>query len=194
MADIPHRSNLLPLAIGAALAAVALAGCSQQPAQVTGDPDLAKPAPGECAIAQAALSAIHAAHDDAHWQAAAGVDGMSLRPRSQVVNAADVPGYTDEEEDDLRGKAAADWRWCPGMASFIAGLGWKPMSTEEETAELGLGRPGLSKAGDEAKVYETFLAPVGGSLKRSAGPWVMTLKHGPNGAWTVAATTPVAKH
>jgi hypothetical protein len=189
----PHRFAP-PLVLAAAFAVAALAGCEQKQAtDTTGDPDLAKPAPVECAIAQAALSAIHASGDDARWRAGAHVDVMSLRARSQVVNAADLPGYTDDEEDDLRSKSAADWRWCPGMGAFVTGLGWKAINPEETVAVVGLGRPGLSKDGGEAKVYETFLAPFGGTLKMAAGPWVVTLHKGPAGAWTVVGTTPAPR-
>ncbi len=194
MAANPQRSRasavMTTLTIIAALTA---AGCSQQKAvESTGDPELARPTAEECQIARAAVTAVHAAGEDARWRSAPGAIDMSLRTHSQVVNPADLPGYGDDEEADLLGKAPGDWRWCAGMGPFIAGLGWKPMGSDEVQAELGLGRPAMNKAGDEAKVYETLSASVNGAMKLAAGPWVATLKRGPNG-WQVTSTE-AAKH
>ena len=115
---------------------------------------------------------------------------MSLRTRSQVINPADFPNYSDDEEANLLGKAPADWRACAGVETFMTGLGWKPMGDDQDYAELGLGRPAVNKTADEAKVYETFSAPVQGGMKLAAGPWVATLRRGPNG-WQVSATDAV---
>jgi hypothetical protein len=161
-----------------------------------GDTDMAKPAADECAIARAALGAIHAAGSDKAWQKGADVTEMSLAPYSKVINPADLSGYSDDEADNLRSKAAADWRWCPGMAAAVAGLGWSPIGPGDNgVAVLGLGRPGLNKAGDEARVYEVFLAPKAdtGVLHLTRGPWVATLHRGPNGAWQVTATDEVKR-
>jgi hypothetical protein len=159
-------------------------------ADAPGDEDMAKPAAEECAIARAALAAIHGAGSDKAWQKGAGVSEMSLAIYSKVINPADVAGYTDDEADNLRSKAGADWRWCPGLAAFIGGLGWSAMGPGDNgVAALGLGRPGMSKAGDEARVYEAFLSPnAGGALHVTRGPWLATLHKGPNGAWRVTAT------
>jgi hypothetical protein len=156
-----------------------------------GDEDMAKPAAEECAIARAALASIHAAGSDKTWQKGVGVTEMSLAPYSKVINPADVAGYTDEEADNLRSKATADWRWCPGMAAAVGGFGWKPIGPGDNgVAVLGLGRPGMSKAGDEARVYEAFLSPSAttGALHVTRGPWLATLHKGPSGAWQVTAT------
>ncbi len=190
MTDNPLRSAP-PLAIGLAILAVgAVAACSQQVAESPADPELAKPSADECAIAKAAMSAIHSAGLDARWRSSAGVTDMSLRTRSQVVNPADLPNYSDDEEANLLGKAPADWRGCAQLETFLTGLGWKPMGDDQDFAELGLGRPAVNKTGDEAKVYETFAAPVQGGLKLAAGPWVATLRRGPGG-WQVSATDAV---
>jgi len=159
-------------------------------ADAPGDADMAKPAADECAIARAALAAAHAAKSDKAWQAGAGVQEMSLAIYSKVINPADVAGYTDDEADNLRSKAGADWRWCPGMAAFLGGLGWSQMGPGDNgVAVLGLGRPGMNKTGDEARVYEAFLSPnAGGALHVTRGPWLATLHKGPTGAWQVAAT------
>jgi hypothetical protein len=76
------------------------------------------------------------------------------------------------------------------MAAFVSGLGWTQMGGDDVVAVLALGRPGMSKAGDEAKVYEAFLAPRGdsGVLRLTRGPWLVTLHKGGNGAWQVTST------
>jgi hypothetical protein len=159
-------------------------------ADAPGDEDMAKPTADECAIARAALSAVHAAGSDKAWQKGAGVTEMSLAIYSKVINPADVAGYTDDEADNLRSKAGADWRWCPGLAAFIGGLGWSPMGPGDNgVAALGMGRSGMSKAGDEARVYEAFLSPnASGALHVTRGPWLATLHKGPTGAWQVSST------
>jgi hypothetical protein len=197
----PKRSPfrlLAPIALGLIIGSALYGGYvywSQQKSHQTvadapGDADMAKPAAAECAIARAALSAVHAAGADKAWQTGAGVQEMSLAAYSKVINPVDVPGYSDDEADDLRAKAAADWRWCPGMAAFVGGLGWRPMGGDDAIAVLALGRPGMSKAGDEARAYEAFLAPRGdsGVLRLARGPWLVTLHKGPNGAWQVTST------
>jgi hypothetical protein len=197
----PRRSPfrlLAPIALGLIIGSALYGGYvywSQQKsrqavADAPGDADMAKPAADECAIARAALTAVHAAGSDKAWQTGAGIQEMSLAAYSKVINPVDVPGYSDDEADNLRSKAAADWRWCPGMAAFVGGLGWRPMGGDDAIAVLALGRPGLSKAGDEARVYEAFLAPRGdsGVLRLARGPWLVTLHKGPNGAWQVTAT------
>jgi hypothetical protein len=115
---------------------------------------------------------------------------MSLAVYSKVINPADVSGYSDDEADNLRSKSAADWRWCPGMAAFVGGLGWRPMDGDDVVAALALGRPGLNKAGDEARAYEAFLAPRtdSGVLRLTRGPWLVTLHKAPGGAWQVTST------
>jgi hypothetical protein len=155
------------------------------------DPQLAKPSQGECAIAREALIAIHASGDDARWRSGVGVATIALRTRSEVINPIDFPGYYgDDEAENLRSTSAADWRWCPGMATFLHGLGWSPMSPDEDTAELGLGRPAMNAAGDEAKVYEGFFAPnADGGVTLRRGPWLATLRRGANGTWRLSATT-----
>ena len=56
-------------------------------------------------------------------------------------------------------------------------------------AVLGIGRAGMNKAGDEARVYEAFLSPnAGGALHVTRGPWLVTLHKGANGAWQVTST------
>ncbi len=197
----PRRSPfrlLAPIALGAVVGSALYGGymywshqkSQQAVADAPGDADMAKPAADECAIARAAVAAIHGAGSDKAWQAGAGVTEMSLAAYSKVINPVDVPGYSDDEADNLRSKAAADWRWCPGMAAFVGGLGWRPMGGDDAVAVLALGRPGLNKAGDEARVYEAFLAPRAdsGVLRLTRGPWLVTLHHGPNGAWQVTAT------
>ena len=46
-------------------------------AEAPGDPDMAKPTADECAIARAALAAIHTAGSDKAWRTGAGVTAMS---------------------------------------------------------------------------------------------------------------------
>jgi hypothetical protein len=159
-------------------------------AAAPGDADMPKPAAEECAIARVALAAIHAAGSDKAWQTGAGVSEMSLAPYSKVINPVDVSGYSDDEADDLRSKSAADWRWCPGVAAFVSGLGWTQMGGDDVVAVLALGRPGMNKAGDEARVYEAFLAPRAdsGVLMLTRGPWLVTLHKGPSGSWLVTST------
>lgn len=197
----PGRSPfrlLMPIALGLAVGSAIYAGYyywthqkAQPAAAAQGDPDMAKPTAEECAIARAALTAVHAAGADKAWRTGAKVSQMSLLDDSKVINPVDVPGYTDEEADNLRTKAGADWRWCPGMAATVGGFGWKdPVSADDAIAALSLGRPGMSKAGDEARVYEVFLAPQAdsGILRRAQGPWLATLHRAPNGAWQVVST------
>jgi len=180
----------MPIALGLAVGSALYYGYtywSQHKTQeqaltaATGDPTMAKPAADECQVARAALAAIHAAGADKAWLKGVGQDEISLAADSKVINPADVAGYTDEEADNLRGKAAADWRWCPGLGSFVAGLGWKPMGGDDPIAVLALGRPGLDKA---------FMAPNPdtGVLKLANGPWLVTLHKAANGAWQVTAT------
>jgi hypothetical protein len=188
---------VLPMVFGLIAGTAVFAGYlfrSQAKTQQTlvaapGDPDLAKPSAVECAIAQAAVSAIHASGDDARWEAAAGVKAMSLRAASQTVNPSDVPGFSDDEADDLRGKTTADWRACAGMGAFVRGVGWSPINPDESVANLALGRPGVNQAGDEAKAYETFVVPQpdDGSLRTEGGPWLVTLHKSADGAWRVTA-------
>jgi hypothetical protein len=175
------------------IAAAATTGCSPQTvADSPGDPDLAKPSADECQIARAAIGEIHVAGRDARWRSA-GSTNMSVRTNSQVINPADFPAYNDDEEADLLGKGPVDWRWCAGMGAFLGGLGWKPMGADEDVAAaLGLGRPAVNKAGDEAKVYETVSALVDGGMRLAAGPWIATLRRGPNG-WQVTSTDAAKK-
>ncbi len=188
----------LVVILGLAFGTAAFAGYqfwAQRKAQQTmqmaqGDPGLAKPSAAECAVARAALAAIHAAGDDARWSAAAGASAMSLRGRSQVINAADTPGFTDAEEDDLRAKAPADWRWCARVGTFIHALGWSPVDPDEGIAALVLGRPGMSAAVDEAKLFEAYIAPQSdGALLTMRGPWLVTLRLGPDKTWRVTNRT-----
>jgi hypothetical protein len=190
---------VLPMALGLILGTATFAGYlfwsrinTQHALEAApGDPDMAKPSAGECAIAQAALTAIHASGDDTRWRAAAAVKAMSLRAASQTINPSDVPGYGDEEAEDLRGKTAVDWRWCPGMGAFLHGLGWSPVNPDDSVANLALGRPGVNKAGDEAKTYEIFVVPqaADGSLRVEGGPWLATLHRGAGDVWRVTSTT-----
>jgi len=197
----PQRSLgriLWPIAMGLAVGSVLYGGyaywthqqAQQARADAPGDPDMAKPAPEECAAARAALTAIHGAGSDKTWQTGAGVTEMSLASDSKVINPADVAGFTDDEEDNLRGKSAADWRWCSGLAAIIGGFGWKPMGGDDPIAVVTLGRPGVNKTGDEARAYEAFMAPNPntGVLKLSRGPWLVTLRKAANGAWQVTST------
>jgi hypothetical protein len=190
---------LWPLLLGLSLGTVAAGylfwsrGQAQHVAETVGDPGLPKPSAEECAIARAAMTAIHTSGGDAGWTASVGWKTMTLRAHSQVVNPSDLPGYSDDEADDARGKVKVDWRTCPGMAAFVRGLHWDPLSSDIDSAQLGLGRPGLSKAHDEAKVYEVFTAPTPGdenadSPRQKRGPWLVTLHPGPGGAWRVTAT------
>ncbi len=165
-------------------------GAEARHAQETapGDPSLAKPTVDECAIVRAVLSDAHASGADAKWRAAYKTAAMSLRPRSQVVNPTGTSGYSDDEVENLRGKGAADWRGCPDMGGLVHSLGWSPMTDDEAVADLALGRPGVNKAGDEAKLFEGFIVPDVdvGSLRMKGGPWLVTLHRAPNGVWTVA--------
>jgi len=162
----------------------------QQVVAANGDADLAHPAAQECAIARAAIAAFHASGEDKRQLASAGEKAMTVTARSKVVNPIDVPGYADDEAQDLRGKSPPDWRWCAGLGAFVHGLGWSPMGADEDIPELGLGRPAINAAGDEAKVYEVFVAPdANGGPRLKAGPWLATLRKGPGGAWAVTATT-----
>jgi hypothetical protein len=198
----PRRSPfqlLMPIALGLAVGSALYYGYSywsqhksqdQALAAAAGDPTLAKPSPEECQVARAALAAIHAAGADKAWLKGVGQDDISLAADSKVINPADVAGYTDDEADNLRGKAAADWRWCAGLGSFVTGLGWKPMGGDDPIAVVTLGRPGLSKTGDEARAYEAFMAPNPntGVLRLTQGPWLVTLHKVPTGVWQVTST------
>jgi hypothetical protein len=162
-------------------------GPAQQPAEaIAGDPDLAKPSAGDCAMAKAAASAVHASGDDKQWQAGAGVTGMTLGAHTKVLNPADFAGISDDEADNLNAKAPGDWRWCPGMSAFVGGFGWTSMGADYPDATLSLGLPAVNKTGDEAVMYEAFMAKGGaGVLKLTKGPWLVTLHKAPNGAWQV---------
>ena len=166
-------------------------GKARQVVERVADPALAKPAAVECAIARAALTAVHASGDDKRWRANVRDSTMTLTAASHVINPADVPGYADDEADNLRVKVAADWRGCPGLGAFVRSLGWSAMGGDENIPELGLGRPGVNAACDEAKVYEAFAAPIGpnDTPMLAAGPWLATLRRGADGAWRVSATT-----
>jgi hypothetical protein len=197
--------HLMPIALGLAVGSALYFGYmywshhhTQQSAPAApGDADMAKPSADECAIARAALAAVHAAGSDKAWQTGAGVTAMSLAAHSKVINPADVSGFSDDEAEDLQGKAAADWRWCPGMATVVSGLGWSPMGGDEDGAVLALGRPGMNKAGDEARAYEAFLAPredKGNVVMLARGPWLVTLHKGANGAWQVTSTDDLKRY
>ena len=160
-------------------------------AAATADPTLDKPTAQECAIAEAAARAVHASGDDRRWIASVGDEAITLDERSHVANLVNAPDVTDDEADSIRHKAAADWRWCAGMGDFVHGLGWKPMGGEEAIPELGLGRPGVDAAGDEARLYEAFIAPdpATGAPLQKGGPWLVTLNRAPAGAWQVTGRT-----
>ena len=195
----PFR-HILPIALGLGVGSALYGGYdywSHQKAQqqalvdAPGDTDMAKPTADECAIARAALTAIHAAGSDKAWRTGAAADEISFASHSKVINPADVTGYSDDEADNLRAKSAADWRGCAGMAAFVGGLGWTPMSGDPDGSVVALGRPGMNKAGDEARTYEAFLAPradSGGVMLLARGPWVVTLHRGPSGVWQVTST------
>jgi len=170
-------------------------GAAQAVADAPGDPDLDKPTADECAMSRAAAAAVHAAGEDKRWEAGAGQTTMSLVAHSKVVNPADFAGFGDDETASLNSKAPGDWRWCPGLAASIAGLGWSAMGSDYGVAGLALGRPGLNKAGDEAKMYEAFVAPKeeGGAPMLAKGPWLVTLHKAPTGAWQVTARDDLKK-
>jgi hypothetical protein len=199
-ASRPSPFRLLgPIALGLAVGSAVYGGYfywthhnaeHQALVDAPGDADMAKPTADECAVARAALTAVHAAGSDKVWRTGAGASEMSLVAQSKVINPADVSGYSDDEADNLRAKPAADWRWCPGMAALVGGLGWSPMGADN-VASVALGRPGMNTAGDEARAYEAFVAPKadsGGVLLLARGPWLVTLHKGPNGAWQVTST------
>jgi hypothetical protein len=196
---------LVPIALGLAAGSLIYFGYlywshrdAQQQAAVAaaGDPDMDKPSADECAMARAVASAVHAAGDDKRWEAGAGVTTMSLGAHSKVINPADWAGFADDEADNLHSKAAADWRWCVGMSTFAGGLGWSAMGSDYGVAALALGRPGVNKAGDEAKMYEAFAAPKeeGGAPLLAKGPWLVTLHKAPNGAWQVTSRDDLKKY
>jgi hypothetical protein len=202
----PHRGPLrfaVPVILGVVLGSAAFGGYvfwsqgkAQHVAETVGEADMAKPAADECAIARAALAAIHASGDDARWPASVGATAMTLKTYSPRVNPVDVPGFSDEEADNLRSKTTADWRWCAGMGDFVRGLRWRPMGADDSSALLGLARPAMNAAGDEAKLYETFAAPPAegdthAPLRR--GPWLVTLHRNAGGAWQVESTTALSK-
>ena len=117
---------VLGLAVGSAIYGVYAYVSHQnteQKALAAAPPDsfMAKPSAEECAIARAALTALHAAGSDTAWRTAADARTMTLEAHTRVVNPTDVAGYSDDEADDLRGKPAADWRGCPGMAALTPG-------------------------------------------------------------------------
>jgi hypothetical protein len=187
---------VLPIALGLVVGSILYYGYTwwsqhkggaQAAADAPGDADLDKPAADECAMARAAAAAIHAAGDDKRWEAGAAQTTMSLGAHSKVINTADFAGFGDDESASLNAKAPADWRWCPGMAASVAGLGWSAMGSDYGVAVLLLGRPGVDKAGDEAKLYEAFAAPKeeGGAPFLAKGPWLVTLHKAPTGAWQV---------
>jgi hypothetical protein len=187
---------VLPIALGLVVGSVLYYGYTwwsqhkggaQAAADAPGDADLDKPAADECAMARAAAAAVHAAGDDKRWEAGAAQTTMSLGAHSKVINTADFAGFGDDESASLNAKAPADWRWCPGIAASVAGLGWSAMGSDYGVAVLLLGRPGVDKAGDEAKLYEAFAAPKeeGGAPFLAKGPWLVTLHKAPTGAWQV---------
>jgi hypothetical protein len=189
---------LLGLAFGTALYAGYSLWTGQQvkvAAAAAADPDFAKPAADECAIAEAVITTFHASGDERRWLAGVGESAITLEEHSHVANLVNAPGITDEEADDLRHKAAADWRWCSGMGAFVHGLGWKPMAGAEAIPELGLGRPGLDAAGDEARMWEAFVSPEAetGAALLKGGPWLVTLHRSAGGAWRVTGTTDLPK-
>jgi hypothetical protein len=165
-------------------------GPAPQPAEATaGDPDLAKPAADDCAMARAAAAAVHSAGDDKQWESGAGVTSITLGDHTKVINPADFAGISDDEAADLNSRAPADWRWCPGMSAFISGFGWNAMGSDYPVATLALSRAAVDKAGDQAVMYEAFMAQKEGSgvLGLAKGPWLVTLRKGPGGAWVVAS-------
>jgi hypothetical protein len=187
---------VLPIALGLVVGSILYYGYTwwsqhkggaQAAADAPGDADLDKPAADECAMARAAAAAVHAAGDDKRWEAGAAQTTMSLGAHSKVINTADFAGFGDDESASLNAKAPADWRWCPGIAASVAGLGWSAMGSDYGVAVLLLGRPGVDKAGDEAKLYEAFAAPKeeGGAPFLAKGPWLVTLHKAPTGAWQV---------
>jgi len=172
-------------------------GAAQQAAaDAPGDPDMDKPSADECAMARAAAGAVHAAGEDKRWEAGAAVTTMSLVAHSKVINPADFAGYADDEAASLNSKAPADWRWCPGMAAYVGGVGWSAMGSDYGVAGLALGRSGLNKGGDEAKMYEAFVAPreEGGAPMLAKGPWLVTLHKAPSGAWQVTSRDDLKKY
>jgi hypothetical protein len=195
---------ILPMILGLVTGSIAFGGYlfwsglkTQHTLEVApGDSDLAKASAVECAVAQAVVSGVHASGEDAKWKAAAGVKVMSLRAASQIVNPSDLPGLDDDQIADLRGKGAADWRSCTGMGTFVRGLGWSAINPDESDPNLALGRPGVNKAGDEAKIYEVFIIPDAdnGSLKVGGGPWLATLHKDAGGAWSVTSTVALPSH
>jgi hypothetical protein len=205
MADQPKTSRgspmrhaapiVLGLAVGSALYG-AYDFVSQQNAEqkalAAAPPDsfMAKPSAEECAVARAALTALHAAGSDTAWRTAADARTMTLEAHTRVVNPTDVAGYSDDEGEDLRGKRAADWRGCPGMAAFVSGLGWSAMGGDEAIPAMALARPAMNKTGDEAALYEAFSAPDAdtGALRLARGPWLATLHRGADGAWRVVSS------
>jgi hypothetical protein len=167
---------------------------AQYVAETVTEPGLDKPASEECAIARAALAALHGSGVDAGWRASYGP--LTLQARSQLINPVDVAGYADDEADNLRAKAIADWRGCAGMGAFVRSLGWSPIGGDEDIAEVGLARPGVSASGDQAKVYEMVAAPrqdAGGALMLARGPWLATLARRPNRVWRVITTTNLSR-
>lgn len=159
------------------------------------DAGLDKPSAAECAIAEAAMDAAHGAGADARWAARAGGGEFALRPHTGIVNPVDIPGYSDDEADNLRGKGEGDWRGCVGMGAFVRRLGWAPLGGDADAPQLGLGRPALNTAGDEAKVYETFAPPAGDGEgpRPKSQHWLETLHKSRSGArWQVTASTNLA--
>ncbi len=204
----PPRSSpmrfVLPIALGLVVGSIVYYGYiwwshhktgPTAVADAPGDPDMDKPTADECAMARAAAAAVRAAGDDKRWEAGAAQTTMSLGAHSKVINTADFAGFGDDESASLNAKAPADWRWCPGMAASVAGLGWSAMGSDYGVAVLLLGRPGVNKAGDEAKMYEAFAAPkeAGGAPFLAKGPWLVTLHKAPTGAWQVTARDDLKK-
>jgi hypothetical protein len=189
----------MPIAFGLAVGSALYGGyyyfahqAAEQKALAAAPPDdlMAKPAAEECAVAKAALGALRAAGSDTAWRNAADAQTMTLEAHTRVVNPTDIPGYSDDEAHDLRGKLVGDWRGCPGMAAFVSGLGWSAMGGDEAIPAMALARPGMNKTGDEARLYEAFSVPDPdtGALHLGRGPWLVTLDRGADGAWRVAST------
>lgn len=198
-------SLILPIVLGLVAGSIIYYGylwwthhksAPQQPAEaLAGDPDMDKPAAAECAMAQSAATAVHAAGDDKRWETGAAVTSITLDDHSRVINPADYAGFTDDESANLNSKAAADWRWCPGMSAFVSHFGWNAMGSDYPVATLALGRPAINKAGDEARMYEAFLAQQGDSgLKVNKGPWLLTLHKDASGAWQVTSRDDLKKY
>jgi hypothetical protein len=161
-----------------------------------GDAALARPAPAECAAAEATIGALRASGEERRLLASVGAKQLRLRGFANSVS-----GYLDlaaEEAADSKTKADGDWRACPGLGAYERSLGWGLMGGDDPMAELSLSRVSVNKAGDQAQVFQLFTPqPDYGAGRHDKGRaaqaktlnWLVTLRRAsPAAPWRVTGS------